>query len=134
LEEVAQREGLQADDEEIQSEIDRMIEAMGPAAEEMREMLESLGGRLSVASDLILAQAQERVTEIGKGEAPSLELEEETGEEEDGEESEVASPEAEAGEQPAAVEASDPEEVSTEAEPEADEEPTVPEAGAEETA
>jgi trigger factor len=134
LEEVARREGLQADDEAIQAEIDRMIEAMGPNAEEMREMLESPAGRSSVAADLTLAQAQERVVEIGKGEAPPLELDEEADEEDAGEEPTEASPEAEAGEQPAAVEASHPEEVSAEAEPEGDEEPAVPEAGAEETA
>jgi trigger factor len=134
LEEVARREGLQADDEAIQAEIDRMIEAMGPNAEEMREMLESPAGRSSVAADLILAQAQERVVEIGKGEAPPLELEEEADEEDAAEEPAEDSPEAEAGAQPAAVEASHPEEVSAETEPEADEEPTVPEAGAEEAA
>ncbi len=129
LEEVAQREGLQADDEEIQAEIDRMIEVMGPDAEEMREMLESAGGRFTVASDLILSQAQERVVEIGKGEAPPLEVEEEAdepaGEEDAGEDLAEASTETEAGEAP------HPEEGSTDLEEEPEEEPATPEAGAE---
>jgi len=118
LDEVVRREGFQADDDDIQAEIDRMIEAMGPDAEEMREMLESPGGRLSVASDLVISQAQERVIEIGKGEAPPLEVHEEAGEQEA--ETEIAT---EPGEALAS------EEVPTEA-AEEDEEPATPEAGA----
>jgi trigger factor len=98
LEEVAQREGLQADDDKIQEEIDGMIEAMGPGVEEMREMLESPGGRFSVASDLMISLAQERVVEIGKGEAPPLEVDEEPGEEPADEEPAESGPETEAGE------------------------------------
>jgi trigger factor len=117
LEEVAQREGLQADDEQIQAEIDSMIEAMGPDAEEMREVLESPGGRFSLAADLVISQAQERVVEIGKGEAPPLEVDEESGEEVAGEEEP-----AEAGTEPEAGEGATGEEASAKADQEADEE------------
>lgn len=80
LDEVARREGLQAEEEEVQAEIDRMSEAMGPDADQMRQMLESPTGRLSVASDLILQRTQERVVQIGKGEAPPLQVEDEADE------------------------------------------------------
>jgi trigger factor len=73
---VAEREGLDVSDEEIETEIDRLVEMMGEQGAEMREMLESAGGRLSVANDLIGAKVQERIIQIGKGEAPDLAVEE----------------------------------------------------------
>jgi trigger factor len=115
LDEVAQREGLQAGDDEIQAEIDRMSEAMGSDAEQMQQMLESPEGRFSVASDLIISQAQERVIQIGKGEAPPVEAEKE------------------ADEPAAAEESSDPEGAPVEALEEGEEEPQAPEAEAEQT-
>jgi trigger factor len=71
--EIARQEGLQASPEEIEAEIDRMSNMMGDRADEMREMLESEQGRQSLADDLVLGQAQERIVQIGKGEAPPLE-------------------------------------------------------------
>ena len=75
LEEVARLEALEADAEAVDDEIERLIEAMGPEAEQMRELLESPGGRQSVADDLVMAQTRDRVVQIGKGEAPELEQE-----------------------------------------------------------
>ena len=80
LKEVARREGLEAEPEEVQADIDRMIESAGAEAEKMREVLETAGGRESVAVDLVLAAAQKRVVEIGKGEAPPLAVQEEKAE------------------------------------------------------
>jgi trigger factor len=80
LEEVARLEELEADPEAVDGEIERLIEAMGPEAEQMRELLESPEGRQSVADDLVMARAQERVVQIGKGEAPELEQEAEEAE------------------------------------------------------
>ncbi len=37
---------------------------------EMREMLATPGGRLSVADDLLMGKVQERMVQIAKGEAP----------------------------------------------------------------
>lgn len=71
--EVANREGLTVEDEEIEAEIERLSEMMGEQADQMREMLESPGGRLSVADDLMVDQVQKRIIEIAKGEAPPLE-------------------------------------------------------------
>jgi trigger factor len=73
LNQVAEREGLKVEVEEIDAEIDRLSEMMGEQAGEMREMLESPTGRLSVADDLMVARVQARIVEIGKGEATPLE-------------------------------------------------------------
>lgn len=74
LGEIAKSENLQIEDDEIEAEIERMIEMMGPQAEEMRETLESPGGRFMIADDLMTNKAQERAVQIAKGEAPPLEL------------------------------------------------------------
>jgi trigger factor len=76
LNEIAQLEGLEPDSEEVEAQIERLAEMAGPSGEQMRQMLESPEGRLSIADDLTLEQAQELVTQIGKGEAPPLEEEE----------------------------------------------------------
>jgi trigger factor len=73
LSQVAEQEGLEPEPEAIDDQISQMTEAMGEQADAMREMLNSPGGRLSVASDLTVSLAQERVVLIGKGEAPPLE-------------------------------------------------------------
>jgi trigger factor len=73
LNQVAEREHLEVEVEEIDAEIDRLSEMMGEQAGDMREMLESPTGRLSVADDLMVARVQARIVEIGKGEAPPLE-------------------------------------------------------------
>jgi trigger factor len=72
LEKVAEVEGFEASPEEVDDEIERLVEQMGPQGEEMRAMLETDQGRESVAMDLVLNQAQQRVEEIGRGEAPPL--------------------------------------------------------------
>jgi trigger factor len=76
LNKVAELERLTVEEDEIEAEIDRVSESMGDQAEQMREVLETPGGRLSVADDLMVGKVQERVTQIGKGEAPPLEEEE----------------------------------------------------------
>jgi len=72
LEKVAEVEGLEASPEDVDDEIERLVEQMGPQGEEMRAMLETDQGRESITMDLVLNQAQERVEEIGRGEAPPL--------------------------------------------------------------
>jgi trigger factor len=68
LTEVARREGLQAEPEDVDAEIERLLESMGEDAEQMREMLDSPDGRESIASDLVMTRVQELMTQIGKGE------------------------------------------------------------------
>jgi trigger factor len=93
LNEVARREGLEADPDEMEAHIERLVEMAGPSGDEMREMLDSPEGRQSIADDLVMEQAQERVTQIGKGEAPPLQVEEEA---EEGEEASEAQPQEDA--------------------------------------
>jgi trigger factor len=74
LNQVAKEEGLQADPEEIEAEIDRLSEMLGDEADQMREVLDTPEGRLSIAEDLVIAQVQERIKQIARGEAPPLEV------------------------------------------------------------
>lgn len=140
LREIARLEGIEADPDEVDAEIDRLREVMGDEAEQLQDMFDSPEWQQSMAEDLVLVQTRERVTLIGKGEAPPLEdkeakaetpaegavseAPEETVEEEiDEEAAQEAAPEVpeeteepEAGEEPVA-EAEAPEETE---EPEAD--------------
>jgi trigger factor len=77
LTEIARLEGIVADPDEVDAEIERLREVMGDDAEQMQEMFDSPEWHESVAEDLVMAQTQERVTLIGKGEAPPLEGEKE---------------------------------------------------------
>jgi trigger factor len=72
LAEITKREELAVEQEEVDAEVERMIEAMGEQAEEMEEALSSPGARLMMTDDLLTSKAQERVIEIAKGEAPPL--------------------------------------------------------------
>ncbi len=72
LEEAARREGLEIPDDEIEAEIERLVAMSSDQADAMREMLDTPQGRQSVADDLRMERAQERVKAIGKGEAPPL--------------------------------------------------------------
>jgi hypothetical protein len=95
LNKVAEEEGLTVEEEELEEEIERLIEAMGEQAESMRAVINTPGGKESVSQDLVMSKAQQRVVEIAKGEIP-------TAEEEVGTEAEVAE-EAEEGAAEAAV-------------------------------
>jgi trigger factor len=103
LSEIARREGLEAGPEAVEAQIESLVEMAGASGEQMREMLDSPEGKLSLADDLIIEQAQELVTQIGKGEAPPLD-EEDAGEDvtpeaEDEDQAEDDAPTDEAGEQ-----------------------------------
>jgi trigger factor len=79
LSHVAEQEGLVPEPEAIDEQIGQMTEAMGEQADAMRAVLNTPEGRLSVANDLLVSMAQERVVLIGKGEAPPLEDDDEAG-------------------------------------------------------
>jgi trigger factor len=67
--EVARQEEIQPTDEEIEAEIDRASEAQGENAGQMRQLLESPQGRMSVADDIIGTKTTDLIVEIAKGEA-----------------------------------------------------------------
>ncbi|MFC2037093.1 hypothetical protein ACFLYD_03865, partial [Chloroflexota bacterium] len=73
LYEIAKQEGLKADPEAVQAEIERVLENLGPDADQVVQTLQSPEGYLMVADDLLMASVQTRATEIAKGEAPPLE-------------------------------------------------------------
>jgi trigger factor len=119
LDEIARLEGLEADPEAVEAEIDRLGEMVGQDDEQMREMLESPAMRQSLAQDLIIDKVQELVVQIGKGE---IEAEAEVGVE-DEVEAEVAAEEEVEAETPmegeAGAEAAVEAKVEAEIEPEA---------------
>ncbi|HSJ58689.1 MAG TPA: trigger factor [Anaerolineae bacterium] len=134
LQKIGELEGLEADPEAVQAEIERTVMLAGDQAGEMREMLESEEGRESIARDLVLEQAQAHVVAIARGE---VEYEPEPEEEEtvtasdegaSGETESVPEPEAESVPEPEVEPPAAPEpEVGAEPEPE-------PETGTEEVA
>ena len=72
---IAKKEGLKVESEEIEAEVKRLGQMLGGQAGDMREFLASAEGHLSVADDLIMAKVQERVIQIAKGEGLPLEVE-----------------------------------------------------------
>jgi trigger factor len=115
LSHVADQEGLEPEPEAIEDQISQMTEAMGEQSDAMREVLDTPGGRLSVASDLVVSLAQDRVVLIGKGEAPPLEDEGEADAEPEAEDETESDVETEDGES-VSVSAPETEETETETE------------------
>jgi trigger factor len=76
LAEIVEQEGLEAEPEEIDAEVERMLESMGPEAGEMRETLSGPGSRALLANDVVTSKAQELAVQIAKGEAPPVEKDE----------------------------------------------------------
>lgn len=113
--EVSKQERLELEDGEIEAQINRVRESVGENADQMREFLETPQARLSVADDLMTAKVRERIVEIGRGEAPPLEAEDEI------------EPEAETD----AADETPAEEAGAQAESDAADETPVEEAGAE---
>jgi trigger factor len=117
--EISQLESLEVEPAEIDAEIERMGESMGPEGEEFMETLRSPGGRMMITDDLLTAKAQDRALLIARGEAPELE---DKGEEpEEAEESGEADLEPEAESEAEASEDEPELEVEAEEEPEAEE-------------
>ncbi len=70
--EIVRREGLSVEAQEVEAEIDRMVEAAGDQAEQIREALDTPQGHMMVTDDLLLARVRERLIQIARGEAPPL--------------------------------------------------------------
>jgi trigger factor len=117
--EISRLEGLEVEPEEIDAEIERMGESLGPEGEGFMETLRSPGGRMMVADDLLTAKAQDQALLIARGEAP--EPEDEGEEPEEAEEAGEADPEPEAESGAEAVEDEPELEVDAEDEPEVEE-------------
>ena len=122
LDEVARREQLKPKSEDVEAEIERMAEMAGAEAAQMRQMFETPEGWASLTEDLTLSMAQERVKEIGRGEAPPLEERPEATDEVEAEELAEAEAQAEAGSEGADAEVEEAPEASVSEDDPAEEE------------
>jgi trigger factor len=77
LSEVMVAEKITLEDDEVEEEIERRSSLMGEQADDLKKILSSPVGRLSVGNDLLTRKALERLEAIAKGEAPELQPEEE---------------------------------------------------------
>jgi trigger factor len=59
LAEIIKAEELEVEDDEIDAAIERVIEPMGERADDMRQMLNTEPGRLSIKQDLLIEKAQD---------------------------------------------------------------------------
>ncbi len=103
MNEIAEQEGLTVEEYELEEEIEHLIREAGPQAEQMEEMLETEGARLTVSHNLLMNKVSERVRQIAQGEAPPLperaDTEAEVSLEEGAEEGTDAPPQAEEAEE-----------------------------------
>jgi trigger factor len=81
LGEVAQAEGLEVDEGEIQAQVEAVSAQWGVRSEEVRTSLISDSGQRAVRSRLLAAKAVQRLVAIAKGEAEAGESEEDREEE-----------------------------------------------------
>jgi trigger factor len=82
--EIAKKENLGVSMEEVEAEATRLSALLREEAADLRQALASPQGKLSLADDLLTARVQERIIEIGRGEAPPIEQAEEVASEESG--------------------------------------------------
>lgn len=120
MSEIIRREGLTVSGDEVQAALDRLAASEEFQTDEMQQLLQTPGARISVMNDLLVERARERVAQIARGEAPEPAAEEAAGQEEsapaaeaEAEAAEVETP-AEAAEGEAAAEASDADTPTTE--------------------
>ena len=79
LAEIVETEKLTLKEGAMQAEIERMVESVGEQGEQMREMLESPMGMMSVSERLLTEKAVAQIKAIARGEDPPMgSLEEET--------------------------------------------------------
>jgi predicted flap endonuclease-1-like 5' DNA nuclease len=93
LTEIIQAEQIEVEDDEVDAAIERVIEPMGDRADDMRQMLNTEQGKLSIKQDLLIDKAQDLLRSLlvaGAGEASD-----------DAEETPEEEPEAEGEEAPA---------------------------------
>ncbi len=132
LGEIMVNEKVRVSEEEIDAEVDALLAQFGPSAESLREFVNQPQQRADIANRLLYSNVIERIAQIGRGEAPSLEELEaaEGSEEEAATETEDAEEQAET-ENDAAEAAAEPETQNENPEPSAEAE--TPAEAAEET-
>ncbi len=71
LSEVVEVEGLEASEEEVQAELERMVAGAGDMGENIRKIFDHPSGRKRIAVDLLTQKAIQRLVAIARGEAPA---------------------------------------------------------------
>jgi trigger factor len=75
LAEVIKQETLQAEEEEIETQINELLESLGEQADEIRETLSSPMGKMRIAEDLMIQKALDKLKAIARGQEPTEEAE-----------------------------------------------------------
>jgi FKBP-type peptidyl-prolyl cis-trans isomerase (trigger factor) len=73
LGEIMIAEKVRVADEQIDEEIDGILAQFGESAESLRDFINQPSQRADIANRLLYSNVIERIAEIGRGEAPSLE-------------------------------------------------------------
>lgn len=123
VDKVIEQQGLQAGDEEIDAEIERMAESVGERADDLRNTFQSPVARRSIARNIVAGKAVKLLMDIASGEAEAAapELPSDVNEAESqvaGGEPQVAVASAESDSSPAVSDSSPDEEASVPAEEE----------------
>ncbi len=72
LSEVVEAEQLEATDEEVQAELERMVAGAKEMGDNIRKIFDHPSGRKRIAVDLLTQKAVQRLVAIARGEAPAL--------------------------------------------------------------
>lgn len=71
LAEVVEAEGLEATEEEVQAEVERMVAGAKEGGENIRKLFDHPSGRKRIAVDLLTEKAIQRLVALAKGETPA---------------------------------------------------------------
>jgi trigger factor len=123
LSQVIKEQDIRVESEEIEAEVERVVEPMGEQADEMREMLRSPAGRMTVAENLLSRKAVELLEQIARGQLPEQETEAPPAE---GEVAETAESPAQPAAEPAEASAQPAEEQEAPAQAEVDTQDVAP--------
>jgi trigger factor len=71
LNKVIEVEAIEVTDDEVDAQIEQVIEPLGERADDMRQILTTDAGKLSIKQDLLIDRAQDLLKSILKGDGPS---------------------------------------------------------------
>jgi trigger factor len=101
LHKIIEVEGIEVTDDEVDAQIETVIEPLGDRADDMRQILTSEAGKLSIKQDLLLDKAQELLKSVLKADGTEAAADEKKAA---AEEAEAGEPQAESDEDQAPVE------------------------------
>src|SRR5690606_12087996 len=80
MREIAEVEGIEVSDEDVEAEIDRLAAQFGPRAADYKRVLSQPAMRDKVVNDLMNQAVMDRIADIARGGAPELPADAEQGE------------------------------------------------------